>query len=100
MKITYSKERPPVDPEFTAMVERNKWHDDLPRFIGHLIRMKNEGWSWARNWPYKYITVRIDMRDLGFVILRDADKATGEPKTRCSPEEIAWQYRSDPKESQ
>lgn len=101
---------PPEIPEFDAMVKRNKWHDrseldEVVRTIqslshakpyeedGNTLKPGCSDWSWARNYKCKYINVRFDMRDGGFVITNDEGE-------RINLEHLKWQYKSqDEKES-
>jgi hypothetical protein len=103
---------PPEIPAFTEMVKRNSWHDrsEVDKFVevikelskpdkfdGPMFRSLDEPdpdegkpmpWSWARNWNCKYVELRFDMRDGGFV-LRD-DKGH-----RICLEQLMWQWRSE-----
>lgn len=66
------------DENFKAMVENNIWHDnlgDLLRTVAFCVGgMKDFTWAWSRTPGYscKYIDVRIDMRDGGFIV-KDRD---------------------------
>ena len=85
---------PPVIPEFDAKVDRNEWHNlsELPEWISTINRLtdKKSGWSWAYNTECKYIDIRVDMRDGGFVVL----SREGEDGRRISLEHLKWQYKS------
>jgi hypothetical protein len=95
---------PPEIPEFSEMVNRNQWHDkkELDSFIetikklavsitdmfeedGDTLKSGVEDWSWTRNWDCKYINLRIDMRDGGFIL-------TNDKKQRINLEQLRWQY--------
>lgn len=67
----------PVFSYFNSMVESNIWHDrsELDEVIGKLKSFfdpTNKAWSWVFNTQCKYIDIRIDMRNGGF-ILKDRD---------------------------
>lgn len=47
---------------------------------------EKEYWSWARNWDCKYINLRFDMRDGGFVLTNSKDE-------RICLEQLKWQYQ-------
>lgn len=87
------------DKEHDALVEKNEWltnFDELIAFIklatpdktytaqgGHIP--DKTYWTWAKNNRCKYINIRIDMRDGGFVLLnRDGE--------RISLKQLQWQY--------
>ena len=77
--------------EFKAMVEGNVWHEDLTETIASLVGLIKSWpkWSWVNNPRHvKYVTITIDMRDGGFVILDDE-------KQRISLEQVKWQYSND-----
>jgi len=89
--------------DFQEKVSRNVWEtnfDEVIEFIkkasdtkpwmpdGNTLKPGAISWSWARNHQCKYVGLRIDMRDGGFVILnRDGQ--------RISFEQLKWQYRSE-----
>ena len=94
----------PVDPEFDAKVSRNSWHDreEFMEFVktiqllsmedvweedGNTLKPGCVNWSWARNFNCKYVNLRIDMRDGGFIFTDD----TGQ---RINLEQLKWQYKS------
>lgn len=96
---------PPEIPEFTEMVNRNQWHDksELDGFIKTIKQLATRvtdryeddnntlkpgmtDWSWARNWNCKYINLRIDMRDGGFILTNDKQQ-------RINLEQLLWQYK-------
>lgn len=54
----------------------DNWNHDAGRFVALL--MKHVGWWWGMDFPLKYLTLRIDTRDGGFV-LRDKDGAAIPP---------------------
>lgn len=99
---------PPVSEEFTNQVGSNIWHDrsELDTFIEVIKKLSVEkglgawikkvgdpepesedSWSWAYNWNCKYINLRFDMRDGGFIMTNDAGE-------RINIEQLKWQYRS------
>ena len=91
-------ENPPSE-EFKTMVENNLWHGDLLETVTELLKLavddekggyptNPKGWSWVKNpKDVKYVTIRIDMRDGGFVIL-------DRNKERISLEQIKYQFPS------
>ena len=88
-RIHFSPDREP-DPDHAAMVERNEWFerhqlDEVLAVIKELTKSGKE-WTWARNTQCKYIDIRIDMRDGGFV-LKDRSG-------RISLKQLLWQYSS------
>jgi hypothetical protein len=99
--------REPSD-EFKAMLNANKWHDrsEIDRFI-EVIKKLSEApkwteagdyapgsnrWSWARNHVCKYVDLRFDMRDGGFVLLASGGHSD---KQRISLEQLEWQHGED-----
>lgn len=96
-----------ADPDYEALINANTWHDrsELYGFVAAIFRLSEkpkwtdkgeyaEGsnrWSWARNMDCKYVDLRIDMRDGGFVLVaRD-----GAEKARISLKMLEWQYGED-----
>lgn len=69
--------------DFEEMVKSNTWHQssELQATLDKLKTLFTpdpekpwrsiSGWTWAKNpkWRSKYISIRIDMRDGGFVLL-------------------------------
>jgi len=101
---------PPVLAYHNQMVESNMWHNksELDEFIktikalavdiddmyeedGNTLKPGVEDWSWAKNWDCKYINLRFDMRDGGFIL-------TNNKGERICLEQLKWQYKSLPKE--
>lgn len=80
----------PVDLAFDEMVVGNRWHNS-PEFSEVIETIKglltDLSWSWARNHNCKYVDIRIDMRDGGFIVM----DRTGE---RINMEQLKWQYKS------
>ena len=69
------------------VVKLNKWHkiEELYPLMQLVISLITGKWSWARNMRCKYINIRIDMRDGGFVLLnRDRE--------RLSTKDLQYQY--------
>lgn len=69
------------------VVKLNKWHkiEELYPLMQLVISLITGKWSWARNMRCKYINIRIDMRDGGFVLLnRDRE--------RISTKDLQYQY--------
>lgn len=77
------------DPTYTTDEKTlmNKW-DSIDDVNKVLQRMKDNDWSWARNYTCKYIDVRIDMRD-GGAIIWDNDG------NRVGPDALNWQYSKE-----
>lgn len=59
----------------------NAWNDDLDQFIGLLNSVKDKPW-WVVDIALKYLDIRIDTRDNGW-ILRIEDS-----KERISPDRV------------
>lgn len=83
---------PEFSPEFQTKIEHNIWHDidQLDLFIQTIKKLSVENdwtWSWSRNNNCKYINLRFDMRDGGFVL------TDGERK-RIDLPQLEWQYKS------
>jgi len=76
--------------EFEQKVNSNIWELNLDKVVSAIkeLRSENSKWSWARNMRCKYITLRIDMRDGGFII-------TDRDGNRISIEAVKWQYKGD-----
>lgn len=99
---------PPVLAYHNHMVETNTWYDrkDLKEIIETIIKLskpieyrgnlfekvgenqepEEEYWSWAKNWDCKYINLRFDMRDGGFVM-------TNQKGERICLEQLKWQWK-------
>lgn len=61
------------------MIEHNIWHKaiELKNFIDEVlkrIRGGEIGWTWIKNSDCKYIDIRIDMRDGGWILLNRGGK--------------------------
>jgi len=65
--------------------------DDMYEADGNTLKPGVEDWSWSRNWDCKYINLRFDMRDGGFVL-------TNNKGERICLEQLKWQYQSLPKD--
>lgn len=80
--------------EFQEMARSNTWHESnvvvAAQEILDLVHSKE--WLWFRNTHCKYVNIRIDMRDGGFLLM---DRNHG----RVSLDAIKWQY-SKGKESE
>lgn len=59
----------------------NAWNDDLMKFIEILDSVKDDPW-WICDMPLKYLDIRIDTRDNGW-LLRIEDS-----KERVSPDRV------------
>lgn len=63
----------PPTKEFQALLDANIWtpreeaQDYLDRVM--LLSGQTTGWHWSRNWDCKYVTLRFDMRDGGFIMM-------------------------------
>lgn len=82
----------PIFPEFEKQVNCNRWHDreefnEVIETIKKLSVEDDYSWSWAKNWDCKYVDIRIDMRDGGFVL-------TDREGKRINLEQLKWQYKS------
>lgn len=93
----------PPSQEFAAKVAANSWHDreEFGSFVETIKDLSREPeytdkgeyaegsnrWSWAKNWRCKYIDLRIDMRDGGFIML-----ASGE---RISLDQLKYQWKGN-----
>lgn len=62
----------------------NAWNDDLDKFAALLHSVKDERW-WIKDFDLKYLTVRIDTRNNGFVLFCDGRDGT---KERISPDRV------------
>ncbi len=84
-----------ANPTYGEKVKANEWHEasDLQQILS-VIRdigeLPSKGWHWtmSRSWRCKYIDLRIDMRDGGF-ILKDRNG------TRISLDELRNQTTSE-----
>ncbi len=100
---------PPVMSYHNQMVESNIWYSrnqldeiiNTIKQISHKEQYEEDGntlksgvtaWSWARNWNCKYINLRFDMRDGGFVMTNDKGQ-------RICLEQLMWQYKTSKGES-
>lgn len=102
-----SEENTP-SPEFVAKVNANSWHDreEFDEVVATIKALSeppkwtekgdyapgSNRWSWSRNISCKYVTVRIDMRDGGFVLCAAGHPGRGE---RISLDQLKWQYSSE-----
>ena len=62
----------------------NVWNRDLPAFISLLEDAKAEGF-WCSDFDLKYLTIRIDTRDNGWLLLIDGK---GGEKERIDPQRV------------
>lgn len=86
----------------------NNWHTDLEQFMADLFDAKKNlarGY-WCMDGDVKYINLRIDTRDLGYLIHADGrgNSANMENKFRIHPDDVrnaikAWdeKYNQSPK---
>lgn len=83
---------PPEFPEFTEQVNRNKWHDreEIDSFVNTIKELSldtdDNEWSWAYNHTSKYINLRFDMRDGGFIMTNDEG-------VRINLDQLRWQRK-------
>lgn len=60
------------------MSKINLWHTNLKELFDSILARstKKVKWSWtkSRGWKCKYIDIRIDMRDGGYILRNDAGK--------------------------
>lgn len=66
--------------------ERPNTLEEIVEFIKQSTK-EDSDWSWARNSNCKYIDLRIDMRDGGFIL-----SAKGK---RISLNQLKWQYSKE-----
>lgn len=67
------------------MIVENVWHDraEIDTFVAKIKELSvdrwgdgvqsddTNAWSWAYNWKCKYVNLRFDMRDGGFILTND-----------------------------
>lgn len=70
-------------------IKKNIW-DSLEDFLDVVAMVKEGKWRWAYNPKFKYVNLRIDMRDGGCLIL-DNDG------NRVDPKDLRFQYNNDMK---
>jgi hypothetical protein len=84
--------RTDANPDYGKKIESNSWEMDFDKLVAVIKEQTkpDTDWSWVRSrgWRCKYIEIRIDMRDGGFVIC-DKDGV------RISLEELQYQYKRD-----
>ncbi len=90
------------DKEHDALVEKNQWLENLDEVVAFIKAASAEQsytaegsripgqlyWSWCQNTRCKYVTLRIDMRDGGFVL-------TDRDGKRISLKQLQWQVSHD-----
>lgn len=71
------------------MINRNIWHTDTKDLFDAVLECLSGKWRWSRtkNMNCKYITIRIDMRDGGYLLYDDSGK-------RIDTEELKYQEPS------
>jgi hypothetical protein len=62
----------------------NAWNDDFDKFAALLHSVKDSPW-WIKDFDLKYLNVRIDTRDNGFLLLTDEKNGKRE---RISPDRV------------
>lgn len=83
---------PTLSDEFKSKYENNIWHDrdQLQKFVDTILRLSvedNDEWGWAYNSQCKYMNLKIDMRDGGFIM-------TNGDGQRIDLPQLEWQYKS------
>lgn len=85
---------PPVSSILDEQISENIWHDrqELQQIIDTILTLSDEKsetneWCWAYNHNCKYVDIRIDMRDGGFIFMN-------QNRTRINLEQLKWQYKS------
>lgn len=90
-------------PEVQAKIDSNSWDENFDEVVAFIKQAAKEtedkyepygntlkpgciDWSWARNMDCKYVNIRIDMRDGGFVLVNQKGE-------RISLDALKWQYR-------
>lgn len=93
----------PLDPNHDELVKANMWNDrdKFKEWTDTITQLSNEepfeedgntlkpgcvNWSWSRNWDCKYVDIRIDMRDGGFIVMDQEGR-------RISLDQLKWQYQ-------
>jgi hypothetical protein len=71
-------------------IKKNMW-DSIDDFLDVLTMAREGKWRWAMNPKFKYVNIRVDMRDGGCLILDDNDK-------RVDPKDLLFQYGKKDKE--
>jgi hypothetical protein len=64
----------------------NSWNVEFARFMKILASARNERF-WVHDWKLKYLNIRVDTRDNGFLIFADADKP-GDERERIDPQRV------------
>lgn len=64
----------------------NRWQTNLAEFMAALEKAKHSGF-WCADMDLKYLTIRIDTRDNGWLLYIDSRKDGGE-KTRIDPQRV------------
>ena len=72
--------------EFKLKLKENIWEDQLGDTVTELQKLfQGPHWSWVRNMSCKYVEIKIDMRDGGFILKDQHGK-------RISLDSVKWQY--------
>lgn len=50
----------------------NSWNSDFDKFAALLVSVRDKPW-WIMDFDLKYLNIRIDTRDNGFILLSDRD---------------------------
>jgi hypothetical protein len=69
---------------FEKKVTENTW-DSIEDFLDVLSDSRSGKWKWYLNPKYKYVNIRVDMRDGGCIFLTDG-------KQRVDPSAVKHQY--------
>lgn len=70
--------------DIQAELDARPWHGDLPALIAALDAARGQGF-WVSDWDLKYLTIRIDTRDNGFLLYCDGKD---DKKIRIDPERV------------
>lgn len=60
------------------------WNNKLPEFMALLTEARGEGW-WIEDFDLKYLTIRIDTRDNGWLLFADGP---GDTRVRIEPQRV------------
>lgn len=58
--------------EIEDMIKANIWHEDLSVLFSEVLALlakERDEWVWYKNGPCKYINIKIDMRDGGYILM-------------------------------
>lgn len=89
MKKQEEEELCAQDPRYAERIKENLWDENFQEvtdFIKEASAERMEGWQWIKNSRCKYVQLRIDMRDGGFIIQDRHGK-------RISLDQLKYQYK-------